>query len=685
MDGLETKDNVQEAEIAELAAPDQPRSTKTPSAAAAHDPLARRPESAPAPAAPGKIFAADVAEGDDALGLAPRLAPLAELALHRDTETPLVIGLFGGPGAGKSFALRRLIAAIDGLSEATARTDDAAGPPAMSLRLDALALGEAPGEALAGALHDALAARFAELAREAGHAVRHPLLAAREAAEDLDATRHKLDAERHTLTEVEGRRAELLDKVLFEQPGAGVNVYARANRAKIENRLRGFGVTGEPLQSYQSMVRDLAEPGGFFARIGAGLYALWAFRGQMRLLMTAVCLGLLAWGCDFAFDHEDAWPGFLRGLGHDQAFVPLADWLAAHLDWLGLIKAAALAGAGLALVVDLFRALRFLAPLFRGVDLLQAEVAHRRQELDQLYAHQMQRVDALVADLELKTRHAAEADRRAARVSPTRLAHRIEASPFETQATSAPADRFFTAVATAIAHQGAIAAPRRLVVGLDNIDRLPAPKAAALLDAIARSLAQPGFVTLIAADPQRLSTLMAPGDRDDAACLERLVQIPFRLREGLGKADFDALVAQAAGQDELRQDTAWQDEAPPPHDWTLAADETKLLTELAPFAAQSPRGVKRFVNLYRLARLESQDGRPLLAFMLALDQGGSGSDRAVVAEVLARGPGDADFALVQGSEALRSALDCVCAAQGRRTVEAARRAAALAQIYSLRD
>ena len=57
----------------------------------------------------GSIFASDAGRGADALGLGAALRPLAELAAHRDAETPLTIGLLGSAGSGKTFALAALL------------------------------------------------------------------------------------------------------------------------------------------------------------------------------------------------------------------------------------------------------------------------------------------------------------------------------------------------------------------------------------------------------------------------------------------------------------------------------------------------------------------------------------------------------------------------------------------------
>jgi len=61
-----------------------------------------------------------------------------------------------------------------------------------------------------------------------------------------------------------------------------------------------------------------------------------------------------------------------------------------------------------------------------------------------------------------------------------------------------------------------------------------------------------------------------------------------------------------------------------------------LLAGLAPLAGSSARALKRFVNLYRLARVQNQPHKGALAFLLALDAGGTQSEIAAVNDALSR-------------------------------------------------
>ena len=108
--------------------------------------------------------------------------------------------------------------------------------------------------------------------------------------------------------------------------------------------------------------------GGASARVGVALRAFWAFKGQTRLLVTALIFVLIALGCGAAVDHQSAW---LDSLHSNQAFVSTADWLQNHIGWFSTFGQLAWIAAAGAIVINLWRAIRFLQPLFRGVGLLK--------------------------------------------------------------------------------------------------------------------------------------------------------------------------------------------------------------------------------------------------------------------------------------------------------------------------
>src|ERR1700722_15822937 len=61
--------------------------------------------------APGKkrepVFVADGRDGPDLLDMREAIEPIAQTCAHRDTQTPLMIGIVGPVGSGKSFAIGR--------------------------------------------------------------------------------------------------------------------------------------------------------------------------------------------------------------------------------------------------------------------------------------------------------------------------------------------------------------------------------------------------------------------------------------------------------------------------------------------------------------------------------------------------------------------------------------------------
>jgi hypothetical protein len=625
----------------------------------------------------GTIFAADVPQGEDAWGLEAVLRPLAELAAHRDTEAPLTIGILGAPGSGKSFALGVLLAQIETLARKSGDRDRFLKSIA-TLRIDATRLDGDPALVLAGSIYDSLGAAFPDLVGGAAEAIRDPRSVARETAERLDDARRRLDSERQKLSEIESRRARVFETILFDTAGSKVDAYARANRARIEGRLESFGFSGDPILNFKSMVRDLAESGGPLSRAGAALRSFWAFKGQVRLLVTSAMLFLVGLGLAAALTNQAVWLGWLRNL--NESLGPVVDWLRAHVDWLSTLKQIAYAGAVLALVLNAFRALRFVQPLYRGVTLLESDIGEKRRDIDALYAHQMRRVDALTADVERMAQLAAEADRRADSHGGKPNSH-LEPSPFDDGSLRLRVERFFVSLGRLLQRQGSStatsdagkAAPERVVIAIDNMDALAPAAAAAALEATHRALAQPGVVLLLALDPARLSNLGS----DMVQRLEKWIQVPFRVGPDVATLDAGGLVAQIIGRGERKREVA----ADRLTDWTISDAEAVALAALAPIAGASPRMVKRFVNLYRVVRTQAPEFKTELALMLALDLGGTGGERAAIAAALAEASG-ADVDATEFGPRIPGALYEAGVTDVSKA--ALRRAAAIVRCYSLR-
>ncbi len=586
----------------------------------------------PPPAAPA-LFGPD-RQPADALGLEPTFARLAELALHRRTGTPVAMGILGAPGSGKSFALARILDQVRVLAGAAEKT--AASPFVSRIHvatIDAAGLSGDPATALAARVHASLRAAYPDLAREIGHGARDPHAALRETNDKLDEVRRRLDIERRALDDAGSRRARLVETVLYETSGSAVDAYARANRAGLERRFAGFGIGGDAIRSYKDYVLYAAGSGG---KLSLGLRSLWAFKGQTKLVVFAILLVAIAVGLGVARETQDTWLSSLRG--GPQGGVGIATWMEAHIGLLSTARTAAFVLAGLCLLANVWRAAAFLAPVNRGATLLEGDLDGRRRDLDGLYAHQIKRVDALDGDVERLTREVSEAERRAG--------GRAEPSPFEPSAAGA-AQAVFAALATAVGRDKGPAAPQRIVLALDHLDGVPPERADEILDALHRS-AGAGIVTLAAVNA-----------RSDAhsSVLERCIDLPLHLST---LDEPGALVGRLLGRDGAPVASAKPDASKSALDEPLDEAESDLVAALAPLAGRTPRALRRFVGLYRLARLDGAAPRGALAFTLALKLGGTPAEREAVAQALGSGP--SGFALAaDASKRLRDSLDAVSA------------------------
>ncbi|HLW89776.1 MAG TPA: P-loop NTPase fold protein [Roseiarcus sp.] len=591
-------------------------------------------------------FLADGRHGPDLLEISEAIQPIVELVAHRDSQTPMMIAVVGPSGAGKSFTLGRIAAGVEALRAAAKTVDGPFVSQIVTVSLDAAAIATDPAAHLAAATYAALCrdngdGGYAALADEAAHAGADPHLAASKAAERHDEARRRLDAERQARDETEARRARLSDVVLFETPGSRVDAYARASRGRIEARLRRFELlTGEPTANFKELVRDFAGAGAG-SRLGLALRSIWAYRRQSRLLLGAIVFFLLALAVSQARGPIVA--SWLKGLSAGWA----ADWIAAHGDWMDYAITAFLILGGLALALNLWRAFIFTASLYRGVRLLNYEVRERGRELDAASARLNQRVASLSAEAEAAARHAEAADRRAKLRGPV-AAERGPAPMFldPTQAPQAAARAFFAALDRAADGQGEAGAPpvsvtpnppaavpKRIVLVIDNLDALSPAQALQAIET-ARSLFGRAFVGLFAFDPRRLAA--AIGDKARLTeSVDKLFQIVFNAGRvnGVGGERLVARLLGGAAQPSRRAYDARQSILGEP----IGAAEGALLTALAPFAAATPRGVKRYLNIYRLARVGATS-KAAVALALAVEQGGDDKTRGAFARLIAENP-----------------------------------------------
>ena len=625
----------------------------------------------PPPQPTRAVFAGDRPDGRDVLGIDATLAILAELAAHRRTTGPLCIGLLGGAGSGKSFALARLAARIRDLAAAAGKTDKSPFLSRVHVEtIDAASLEGDAGLAIAAKLHGGLRRPYPELAREIGAVARDPHVVLREAEDKLDESRRRLDAERRAMDDAGSRRARLTETVLYEAAGSQVDAYARANRAGIESRLIGFGLPGDPIRTYKDLVQLVAGAGG---KLGLTLRALWAFKGQTKLILAAIVLVAIGIGLGVAIDDQDNWLGALRGSPKGGASV--ADWLEAHLGLVATLKTGAFALALLALAVNVLRAVSFLRPIFKGARLLDTDLDTRRRDLDGLYAHQTKRVDALEADVERLTRAVSEAERRLGGGGSRQDGVAFAASPFAATGAAAQGQAVFAALADQMAEAvktSSDRAPHRIVLALDHLDTIAPERAHALLDALHRAAA-PGLVTLAGLDPTRI---------DASADLERWIQVPVRLDALASPIAAGTLVREALGHAAAAPAASPPDARRSELDAPISDEEAGLLAALADLAGRTPRALKRFANLYVLARIGEERRRGALAFMLALAQGGTAQERRQVGDALA-GDSAAPFELPLADGRLRAAYDVAIGTGGRLTRAEAADAVQRAATFSI--
>ena len=565
------------------------------------------------------------------------LAAAAALLANGQAQTPITLGLFGGPGSGKTSALGFLI-------ETASAQAEAAGSRLIAVSIDAADAADEPDTHIAARIYDALTAqsdtgRAPSLAREAVASIRDVHAVARAAADRLAEMREHLETERRSLESVAGRRARLAETVLFETPGSRVDSYARAHRAKIEARLRAFGFDGDLVAVWKELVREMAERNPL-EKVGACAQALWAYRGQGRFLVFAILFAVIAWGLGAAQASRAGWIGWMKGNGGGQIGA-LAAWIDAHASLIGTLEGLAVLIAVLCLVADVVRAARFLNPIFRGATFLKSDLDARRRDLDALLAHQTRRVDLVTREVEAQARRAEDAERRAegprAATSRSEELRAFYGDDDKTaQARSRFACEFLDSFERILVRDGATAP--RILVALDGFEALPPERAVAVLQTAGRLVTRRGFAAVFALDEARSERAFGA---DASARLARLVQIPLQLEadsELTAEPGVES-VATANGTPSSRFDAA------------LSAKEIALLRALAPYAGRRPRDAKRFLNAYRLARVALGDADDRDAGAIAI---------AVLSAMRAFGADAAASAMSerQGDAALEVAARC---------------------------
>ena len=599
----------------------------------------------------GPLFHADTAQAP-ALADYPALDLLADLAVHGQTQTPLTIGLFGEPGAGKSHALQTLAQRARGLAAAS-RADGPFVQGLVTVNVDAPDLQGDAASGLASALHEALLAAGAHrLAAFAVEAATDPQAAAHEAAQKLEDLRHRQLAEQQTLEELKARRARLNETLLFEPSDNRIDDYARRNRRRLETDLRRFGFNGDVTAVYKDLVRELLDRPGPLSRLSAFASSIWSYGGQARLLVWTAALFLLGWVFRLVERTRADWLASLRSAA-ESANEP-ANWIEGHTHWFSYIANAAITVGLLCLALNIWRASRFTMPLLQGARLLEGELAKRRADLDRLIAAQAKELEQLGVEAQKLAALAQTAEQR---VRERAISGAPKASNlFAT--TAAPsqgldAGLYLDAIQQALGAQGP---HQRILVLLDGLEVLPAQQAANIVDDVHHRLDRPGFVLAMAADAAQLAAGWG-GAGEAARRMERYVQAPFTVRM---IRDEQASIAYA--HQLLGAAPEWR--APPLDASSTALDrpikpvETHLLGKLAGFAGETPRAMKRYLNLWRLARPLAEDSGAL-ALMLALDNGATAGELAAMGAAMDLEEPDAPLVIHPGEPRLAAALNAV--------------------------
>lgn len=657
-------------------------------------------------------FAADApAVTDDALGRRADARRLAELACLADNAPPLAIGLFGDWGSGKSTFMAMMQAEVERIGAAW--KDEAASPFATrvaqirfnawsfadanlwaSLAVeifeglrDELARIEGTGDAAtrrASALLAEISART-EAAKQARKGADEAVREARETLAEIDTKLKALDAR---LTRPATALAERAGTILVER------------REEVAALLRDLGalVPGEA-----ATAQRLAEEALTLSASGRGSFAIARRVVKLASNRLAITLGVAI------------------------ALAALAAWL---VPGGALETAAALVAFASPFVARVIEAVNRLGPLLDAVEAEEKAEADLRRERAAL-------ADArAAAALALAEREAAaakaltglDAIEKAAATPQAMLRFFLNESDelrgYQSEIGLVGRLRqSFQRLDDLMAQQRPTdpRAPRpdlpvldRIILYIDDLDRLREEQVVEVLEAVGLLLQFRLFVVVVAVDARWLEgalrnfyrgQLGGEGQAGPGDYLEKIFQVPFWLpRLGASQTDFSGL-ARVLLPEILEEGEEWEgdpslsraeivdgeyaidpDEMYQPGDElmveTRAADVTRVtltkpeadvLAALMPLAATGPRGAKRFVNLYRLARASRTGAElrqflgeaerpgyfPAFALMLACETSFKADQRLALARYLDRlGPGDeaddlasflVDLAASQGS------------------------------------
>ena len=313
--------------------------------------------------------------------------------------------------------------------------------------------------------------------------------------------------------------------------------------------------------------------------------------------------------------------------GRASSSQPAATWVAGHGNWFeSASKILYLLGA-LALALNLWRAISFSSLLLRGAQLLSLDVRDRRRDLDNRLARLNQRVAALSAEAEAAAQ--AGGGRRPAR---RRKGGVPRARPgFPRRPTrSRGRGASVSGGARRAARQGFLG--RRAGPARSSSSTISTP--------CRRARRSPGSRRRIASSARARSASWRSTRRGSSNRSAVLAKRAAGSTSGCRSSSTcpGATTWTASGSSpgclrrtDRRRPPAFVAEPATALVEPLSATEATLLTALAPLAAHSPRGAKRFLNAYRLARCSSAP-RPVVALMQAVafaDDGRASGDATI--------------------------------------------------------
>lgn len=534
-------------------------------------------------------YAPDVADGPDLLGIDVEVEALASLIAATNVEPPLAVALLGGAGSGRSYFLGALGRRVDAMAN-QARSEGEDGPSRHCRRVVQVdfnpwhrsegGLRGALAEQVVGALESALGGA-AENSDEVRAALRGKLPSALRRAEALSRTRR--EAERR-VEELDRRLATVGDEVkdaetklsdlratdLINQLRSEVKVSQRVAAA-----MEALGLPSRTVLPAElaEQLRELRTLSGRIGVLWTWLYNAngWVVGGLLALpFAVGVAIALVLRVVMPEFEHTASLAGALLA-----SVAELSLWLKQ-----GMAKVAGAVGK--------------LEEAKREVERLGEE---KRRKLGQDEVVQRRRIDRAVA--EEQALRAARQEALARMTADADALEEVRAGRGALGGSDEGADlredmERLSALLGDARHERAPGLPRidRVLVRVDDLDRCSDERAAEALEALHVVCGMPPFVTIVAADPERLARAAA----GRGALLDKAIQIPFRLHAGDGAPIERILVGAAGGSSSLpaRSGATRMPVA-------LAPQEIAGIARLGAFCP-SPRAAKRLVNVYRVLR-----------------------------------------------------------------------------------